>query len=89
MLYCRDSDTFDALSHDIPYLAERVRDSVLQDLAEQLEKRVGPHARMRYPDVLVYPRVPADVYSDDDAGWACDKAALVVERVQSLIQVRE
>ena len=88
MLYSRDADAFDALSHDIPYLAQRLKDSVLQDLADQLERRVGPHARMRYPDVLVYPRVPADVFSDDDASWACDKAGLVVDRVQSLIEVR-
>ena len=81
VLYCRDCDAFDALCHDVPYLAQCVRDPFLKDLADQLEKRVGPDARMRYPDVLAYPRIPAEVYSDDDATWACDVAARVVDHV--------
>ena len=86
MIFHRDSDSI-THSHILLHLASDVGDSVLIGLAGQLEERLKSHMRMRYPDVLVYPLIPADVYSDDDCAWACDVAAQVVQRVESLIQV--
>ncbi|KAK7087749.1 sacsin-like [Littorina saxatilis] len=85
VLYSRDADGFNMMSHKLPQLAQSVGDSELLQLAQVLESRLGPHTRMRYPDVTKYPRVPADEYSEDDVSWACGVASRVVDRVQSLI----
>lgn len=87
MLYSRDADSDCLQSHSLPYLARQITDLPLQHLAQQMESRMGPHTRMRYPDVLVYPCIPADVYSEDDVSMACDVAWRVLDRVQYLMRV--
>ncbi|XP_076442041.1 uncharacterized protein LOC143281029 [Babylonia areolata] len=86
VLYLRDADNDCLQSHNLPHLARRVGDATLRRLAEQMEFRVGPHTRMRYPDVLVFPSVPADVYSGDDASMACALAGQVLERAKGLMR---
>ena len=87
VLYHRDADNDCLRSHHLPQLALQVSDAPLLQLAQQLESRVGPHTRMRYPDVLFGATVPADVYTDDDVMLACDVAGSALERARCLIQV--
>ena len=42
---------------------------------------------MRYPSLLMYPRIPADVYDAHDAGLACNLAARAVDRVETILGV--
>ncbi|KAL8590857.1 hypothetical protein ACOMHN_063169 [Nucella lapillus] len=76
-LYFRNADSPCLQSHRLPQLARQIGDEPLQQLADQMESRMGPHIRMRYPDVLAYPNIPADVYSDHDVNLACDLAGHV------------
>ena len=71
------------MTHSLPSLAMDLHDSTLQDLAGQLESRVGPHTRMRYPDVHVYPRTPDEVFSKDDALQAYKLAADILQYVKT------
>ena len=88
VLYHRDADTDCLQSHRLPQLAAHVHDASLLQLAQQMESRIGPHTRMRYPDVMSFPNVPAEVYLDEHVNFACEVAGSVLERVRSLIQVR-
>ncbi|XP_076453314.1 sacsin-like [Babylonia areolata] len=87
VIYFRDAEKMFMQSHALSQLAVIVGDSDIITMVRDIERRLGQHTRMRYPDVLGYPRVPADEYTEDDASWACDVAARVLERVQSLINV--
>ncbi|XP_076434839.1 sacsin-like [Babylonia areolata] len=91
VLFLRDADSFEVDSRDLPDLAKSAakgRDPKLLELVRELEDRVGPYARMCYPDVMVYPRVPDDVYKRSDAEFACDVATQVLDRVQTLMRVQ-
>lgn len=87
VLYCRDANSDGLQSHSLPQLARQTSDASLLQLAQKLESQIGPHTRMRYPDVVASPKVPADVYQDDDVCMALDVAEDVVEHVRRLIQV--
>ncbi|XP_070180537.1 sacsin-like [Littorina saxatilis] len=86
VLYCRDANSDGLQSHSLPQLARQTSDASLLQLAQKLESQIGPHTRMRYPDVVASPKVPADVYQDDDVCMALDVAEDVVEHVRRLIQ---
>ena len=68
-------------------IASAVADDSLMGLAQKLEGRVGNHMRMRYPDVLTYPRIPAEVYVADDARFACSVTALALDSVKNILGV--
>ena len=87
MLYHRDADMDCLQSHNLSHLAAKVSDASLLQLAHQMESQLGPHTRMRYPDVLCYPSVPADVYRDEHVILVCQVAGSALDRVRDLIQV--
>ncbi|KAL8589440.1 hypothetical protein ACOMHN_061651 [Nucella lapillus] len=90
VLFLRDADSFEEDSHDLVSLAESVvnnQDSQLVDLVQRLETRVGPHSRMRYPDVMEYRHIPAEAYGREDATFVCDLACQILERCERLMRV--
>ena len=87
LLYHRDADLDCLQSHNLSHLAAKVSDASLLQLAHQMESQLGPHTRMRYPDVLCYPSVPADVYRDEHVILVCQVAGSALDRVRDLIQV--
>ena len=86
-LYVRDANSSHLKEHRLVDLASAVGDAELKALAMQLERRVGNHMRMRYPDVLTYPRIPAEVYVADDARFACSVTALALDSVKNILGV--
>ena len=87
-MYWRNADEC-SQSHSLPQLAGQLSDSELLQLAKKMESRIGPHTRMRYPNALVYPSVPVEVYTADDMRFACQVAQQVVERVTLLMKVKQ
>ena len=87
VLYYRDAKSSCINENSLVIIACAVGDDTLRNLARQLEGRVGDHRRMRYPSLLMYPRIPADMYDADDAGLACDLAARAVDRVETILGV--
>ena len=85
VIYTRNADSAFLKSHSLPMLASAVGDTELASLANQMEARLGPHTRMRYPDVTRFPSIPSDNFDTEDAGWACDVAALVIKLVRDLL----
>jgi HEPN domain-containing protein len=85
VLYSRDCDGFESQSTDLVYLANCVKDDAVESIARVLEKRLGPDSRMRYPDVTVFPKIPEDVFTEDDVSFALDHASRLVHLVQALI----
>lgn len=85
VLYCRDANNSLLNSHDIVALARHVNDDDVRELASALDRRVGTHTRMRYPDVLLSPSIPADVYGDQEASDACDLATRVLNKTKTLL----
>ena len=73
--------------HNLVIIASAVGDDCLTDLARRLEVNIGNHMRMRYPSLLVYRTIPADMYNADDASFACDVTARAVDRVKTLLGV--
>lgn len=63
-------------------------DKQLVELADQLEQCTGNNMRMRYPDVLVFPQIPADaaVYNMDHAMRAIDIAGQTIKRTKELLR---
>ena len=57
-------------------------DAVLSDLAVQLERLVFNSAQMRYPDRMLYPKIPHDVYTAAQAEGAFRIATKILERVR-------
>ena len=87
VLYFRNAKSSCLKEDSLVILASAVGDVTLKELARQLEGRVGNHRRMRYPDVLTFPKIPADVYGADDASAACDVAARAVDKVKTILGV--
>ena len=71
--------------HNLLFICYGLDDSVLLQLASQLESLVGSSTRMRYPDNLCFPRIPNEVYDAQMAEKALCLAKKIVERVKSRI----
>ena len=71
--------------HDLRVICCGLDDSVLLQLATQLEGLVGGSTRMRYPDNLCFPRIPNEVYDAQMAEEALRLAKEIVERVKGRI----
>ena len=87
VLYTRDSTSVYMRSHDLLPLAGQVGDPLLIELAGQLESCTSQHTRMRYPDMHMYPKIPADVFKEEHASVCRDVASKIVERVQAILEV--
>ena len=86
-LYVRDANSSHLKEHRLVDLASAVGDAELKALAMQLERRVGNHMRMRYPDLQMYPRIPADLYDAEDANLARYVSTCALSRVKNIIYV--
>ena len=87
VLYFRNANSSCLRDHSLVNLASEVGDDTLVELARQLEGRVGNHMRMRYPDVLTFPKIPADVYGADDASAACSATTCALDKVKDILNV--
>ena len=58
-----------------------LNDPQLITLSRELEELLGSSTRMRYPDQLRFPKIPKDVYSEQDALQAIELARDIVEQV--------
>lgn len=86
-MYHRDSSDGNLRSHELVALATSVKDGPLLELAHDLQLCVGSHTHMRYPDVLNYPKIPADIYTADQATRACCLADQALKRTRELLGV--
>ena len=68
--------------HNLPRNCYGFDDSVLSELAVQLECLVINSAHMRYPDRMSYPKIPHDVYTAAQAEGAFRIATKILERVR-------
>ncbi|XP_048582130.1 sacsin-like [Nematostella vectensis] len=68
--------------HDLHMIARCLDDSTLSSLAVQLEGLVGNSMRMRYPDCMVSPRIPHDVYTRQQSQEAYCLAKEILNRVR-------
>ncbi|EDO32855.1 predicted protein [Nematostella vectensis] len=68
--------------HDLHMIASCLDDSTLRSLAVQLEGLVGNSMRMRYPDCMVSPRIPHDVYTRQQSRDAYCLAKKILNRVR-------
>ncbi|XP_046560683.1 sacsin-like [Haliotis rubra] len=79
MLYNKDSRQADVMrTHDLSSLSSGLGNPSLTSLASQLQNVIQDFNRLRYPDRLAYPRIPADVYTQADASQACELAGKIV-----------
>ena len=78
-------DAFKTNVHSLVLNSLRLDDSQLTTLARQLDVRVGDSTRMRYPDQVLYPQVPNDVYSEDVARGAAELARQILDRVKDSV----
>jgi hypothetical protein len=86
-LFHRDCDGFDSQSHDLIYLAKCVKDDAIEPLAWKLEDRLGPDSRMRYPDVCVFPKIPDEVFDEDDVTFALEHSSRLVKLAEALLLI--
>ncbi|XP_076451311.1 sacsin-like [Babylonia areolata] len=84
VLFRRDASHAMKTSHDICSLAARVGDAQIQADGTQLHDVVQYHTRMRYPDLIFFPKIPSDVYGESDAQRACDLAEKITDKAQEL-----
>ncbi|XP_070206314.1 sacsin-like [Littorina saxatilis] len=85
VLYRRDAGHDQRYSHSICSIACSVRDASTQVLVSQLDDLLGYHTQMRYPGYgRGYPKIPSDIYSQEEAAQACDLADKIVERAKEL-----
>lgn len=85
VLYCRNANQAVFKLHEIVCLAQFVNDCDVNELAAKLERLVGTHIRMRYPDALLSPSIPAEVYNDQQASEACDLTDGLLTKVKTLL----
>jgi HEPN domain-containing protein len=83
-LYAKDGNQ-KSQSHNLANIASVISDPCIISLACNLEHRVGPHIRMRYPDAFMFPTIPSDVFTEDDVTVSCRLASQILERVQNLL----
>ena len=74
-------DAFKTYIHDLEGNALRLNDQQLSTLSRKLEGLLGSSTRMRYPDQLTFPKIPTDVYSEQDALQAIELAREIVQQV--------
>ncbi|XP_071116152.1 sacsin-like [Haliotis cracherodii] len=87
LLYNRDSRQADAIrTHDISSLSGYLGNPSLTSLASRLQSVIQDFNRLRYPDRLAYPRIPADVYTHADATQACALAGQIVSLVEQQLR---
>ena len=65
--FFRRNKTKSVLHHDLCDLASRTDDPAIIQLAGKIQGIMGFTGRMRYPDMLPYPKVPHDVYTEEHA----------------------
>ena len=53
--------------------------------AREMERHVGHHTGMRYPNSVNRSSIPADVYTEDDAKVATDIARKIIENANDHI----
>ena len=53
--------------------------------AGEMERHVGHHSGMRYPNAINRPRIPADGFTKDDAKVATDIARRIIENTSDHI----
>ncbi|XP_048257393.1 sacsin-like [Haliotis rufescens] len=82
----RNANVADGLrNHDITITSRGLNNPQLSELASQLQCLIGDFNRMRYPDRLSFPSIPADVYTDDNARQACQVAQKILNLVKELL----
>nr|KAG5700586.1 hypothetical protein BaRGS_015382 [Batillaria attramentaria] len=81
----RDAWACRKTSHSLRDLAGSLSDSEITEPAGQLDDLVQYHTRMRYPDLCTFPKIPAEVYGQDEATKACDFAGQILKRAQTLV----
>lgn len=72
-------------SHDICSIAEQINDVQIHAMADQLDQLLPNYSNLRYPDVLEFPRIPADVYDATRAMEACQLAEQILQRAVFLV----
>ena len=77
------TDAFKTNVHNLVQNSLMLDDSRLVTVSSQLEECVGDSARMRYPDRLDYPKIPKDVYTEEDAHQALEAATEILQIVRS------
>ncbi|KAK7488211.1 hypothetical protein BaRGS_00020518 [Batillaria attramentaria] len=85
LLYTRDANQLKVTHNaDILHLARLSSDARLQNLAHSLNEAVGSSKRMRYPDLRDFPRIPSEMYGENEANLACCLAQLIIDRAEQL-----
>ena len=77
------TDAFKTNVHNLVQNSLMLDDSRLVTVSSQLEGCVGDSTRMRYPDRLDYPKIPKDVYTEEDAHQALEAATEILQIVRS------
>ncbi|KAK7488212.1 hypothetical protein BaRGS_00020519, partial [Batillaria attramentaria] len=72
----RDAWACRKTSHSLRELAGSLSDSEITEHAGQLDDLVQYHTRMRYPDLCTFPKIPAEVYGQDEATKATSQSSL-------------
>ncbi|CAH3193171.1 unnamed protein product [Porites evermanni] len=79
------TDAFKTKVHNLVQNSLMLDDSRLVTVSSQLEECVGDSTRMRYPDRLDYPKIPNDVYTEEDAHQALEAATEILQIVRSRV----
>ena len=58
---------------------------MLETLSRDLECHLGDSTRMRYPDQVVFPNIPNDVYTEETARKAKQTAAEILQYIEEKI----
>ena len=66
-LISKDIQAVNIKSHDLCDLASAIKDDYLVKLASNLQIIIGFVGQLRYPDYLPYPKIPHDMYSEEQA----------------------
>ena len=60
-------------------------DDTFQDLASRLVKLTGDHTRKRYLDSCRQDKIPAEMYTKEEAGECCRIAEELVQEVSKVV----
>lgn len=71
--------------HNLVQNSITLDDSMLVTLSRDLECHLGDSTRMRYPDQMVFPSIPNDVYTEEKALCAKQIATEILHHVKEKI----
>ncbi|XP_060068841.1 sacsin-like [Ylistrum balloti] len=84
-MYSIDAKKVTTRSHYLPSIIPSKAGNELIAVLTDIENLVGNYSKMRYPDVLEYPRLPADLYTKDQVNKLKDLTESVMEMIENRV----